>query len=121
MKENVIKNKSLLFAIKVVCLYKHLVNEKKEFVMSKQLLRSGTSIGASCREGDFAETKLDFIHKFSIAQKECNETIYWLEILHQTNYISESEFQNFSYDAVEIMKLLTSIIVSAKKSLNINR
>jgi four helix bundle protein len=118
MKENIIKDKSLQFAIRIVNLYKYLVKEKNEFVMSKQILRCGTSIGANCREGDFAESKLDFIHKFAIAQKECNETIYWLELLLATKYISETEFTSISTDAIEIMKLLTSIIVSSKKNIN---
>ncbi len=119
MKENKgnIKDKSLQFAIRIVNLYKYLINEKNEFIISKQILRSGTSIGANCREGDYAESKIDFIHKFTIAQKECNETIYWLELLFSTNYISEKEFKSINNDAIEIMKLLTSIIISAKKSI----
>ncbi len=119
MKENKgnIKDKSLQFAIRIVNLYKYLINEKNEFIISKQILRSGTSIGANCREGDYAESKIDFIHKFAIAQKECNETIYWLELLFSTNYISEKEFKSINNDAIEIMKLLTSIIISAKKSI----
>lgn len=114
MKKNIIKDKSLLFAIRIVNLYKFLINEKKEFVLSKQLLKSGTSIGANCREGDFAETKNDFIHKFAIAQKECNETLYWLELLYKTEYLTNTEFESLNTDAVELMKLLTSIIKKAK-------
>lgn len=78
MKENVIKNKSFEFAIRIVKLYQFLCNDKKEFVLSKQLLRSGTSIGAMVREAEHSESKADFIHKLAIAQKEINETIYWL-------------------------------------------
>mgnify|MGYP000869971896 FL=1 len=93
MKENVIKEKSFLFAIEIVSLYKILV-ERKEFVLSKQLLRSGTSIGANVRESEHAQSKADFIHKLSIALKEANETEYWLDLLYETKYVSESEFQS---------------------------
>lgn len=78
MKENIVKNKSFEFAVRVIRLYRFLCDEKKEFVLSKQLLRSGTSVGAMVREAEHAETKKDFIHKMAIAQKEINETIYWL-------------------------------------------
>ena len=91
-KQNIIKEKSFLFAIEIVALYKVLA-ERKEFVLSKQLLRSGTSIGANIRESEHAQSKADFIHKLSIALKEANETEYWLELLFKTRYISESEFQ----------------------------
>ena len=92
MRENIIKDKSLKFAIRIVNLYKYLVENKKEFVMSKQILRAGTAIGALYREAEFAETKKDFIHKMAIAQKECNETIYWLELLNATNFLEENEY-----------------------------
>jgi len=117
MKENVIKDKSLKFAIRIVKLYQYFVEEKKEFILSKQLLKSGTSIGANIREGDFAESKNDFIHKFAIAQKECNETLYWLELLYLTNYLTKTEYESINNDGIEIMKLLTSIIITTKKSL----
>lgn len=92
--------------------------EKKEFVMSKQLLRSGTSVGAMVREAEHAETKKDFVHKMAIAQNEINESIYWLELLKETDYLSQSEFEGLSIDAIEIIKLLTSIIKSTKNSIN---
>jgi four helix bundle protein len=92
-KENVIKSKSMGFALRMVNLYKFL-QEKKEFVMSKQLLRSGTSIGALVRESEHAESKLDFIHKLAIAQKEANESNYWLELLHKSEFIDENMFQS---------------------------
>jgi len=114
MKKNIIKEKSLLFALRTVNLYKYLIQEKKEFILSKQLLRSGTSIGANCREGDFAESKNDFVHKFAIAQKECNETLYWLGLLYKTEYITDNEFESLNNDAVELMKLITSSIKTAK-------
>ncbi|MCB9226467.1 MAG: four helix bundle protein [Chitinophagales bacterium] len=115
MKENVLKNKSYAFAIRIVKLYQILKEEQKEFVLSKQLLRAGTSIGALYREAEFAESKADFIHKLSIAQKECNETMYWLELLKETKYLSEKEFKSIHTDAIEIIKLLTSILKTSKK------
>jgi four helix bundle protein len=113
-RENVIKDKSFAFAVRIVKLYKYLVDEKKEYVMAKQLLRSGTSVGAMVREAEHAESKNDFSHKMAIAQKEINETIYWLELLKETNYLSQAEFDNINNDAVEIIKLITSIIKSTK-------
>ncbi len=91
---------------------------KKEFVLSKQLLRSGTSIGALVREAEHAESKSDFKHKMSIAQKEINESIYWLELLKETDYLTIEQFQSINTDAVEIIKLLTSIIKSTKANIN---
>ena len=113
MKENVIKEKSFLFAIEIVSLYKILV-ERKEFVLSKQLLRSGTSIGANVRESEHAQSKADFIHKLSIALKEANETEYWLDLLHETKYLSQTEFENIKPSIIELLKLLTSIINTSK-------
>ncbi len=115
---NVVKDKSFRFAIRIVRLYQFLVSDKKEFVMSKQLLRSGTSVGAMVREAEHAETKKDFIHKMAIAQKEINESIYGLELQKETDYLSLTEFESLSKDAVEILKLLTSIIKSTKNSIN---
>jgi len=88
MKENLLKNKSFSFAIRIVNLCKYLIIEKKEFVLSKQLLRSGTSVGAMIREAEFGQSKPDFIHKLSIAQKEANESQYWIELLFQTEYLT---------------------------------
>jgi four helix bundle protein len=87
MKENAIKNKSLAFALRIVKMYQFLCDEKKEFTLSKQLLRSGTAIGAMVREAEQAESKLDFIHKLAIAQKEANETDYWIILLFKSGYI----------------------------------
>jgi four helix bundle protein len=112
-KKNVIKEKSFEFAVEIVYLYKVLV-EKKEFVLSKQILRSGTSIGANIREAEHAQSKADFIHKLSISLKEANETEYWLDLLFETKYLSESEFQNIKNKIVEILKILTSIINTSK-------
>jgi four helix bundle protein len=112
-KKNVIKEKSFEFAVEIVYLYKVLV-EKKEFVLSKQILRSGTSIGANIREAEHAQSKADFIHKLSISLKEANETEYWLDLLFETKYLSEAEFQNIKNKIVEILKILTSIINTSK-------
>jgi len=120
MKGEIVRNKSMLFAIRIVNLFKVLKKERKEFVMSKQVLRSGTSIGANIREAEFAESKLDFIHKLAIAQKECNETIYWLELLQRTDYLSKEEFDSLNMDAVEMMRLITSSIKTPKRFLNSN-
>ena len=117
MGDNVIKNKSFNFALRVVKLYQFLNQEKKEYVLSKQLLRSGTAIGALVREAEQAESKLDFIHKLAIAQKEANETSYWLELLFQSEYLNQSQFESLHSDLVEMNKILASIIISAKRSL----
>lgn len=90
MKENIVKDKSYAFAIRVVKLYKYLIDTKKEFVLSKQFLRSGTAIGALIREAEHGESKADFIHKLSIALKEANETDYWICLLKDTDYLTQS-------------------------------
>jgi four helix bundle protein len=118
MKENVVKNKSFAFAVRVVKLYQFLGEQKKEFVLSKQLLRSGTSVGAMIREAEHAESKNDFKHKMSIAQKEMNEAIYWLELLKDTNYLNKEQFESINSDAIEIIKLITAIIKSIKANIN---
>ncbi|SHM84340.1 four helix bundle protein [Flavobacterium pectinovorum] len=117
MKNNIVKDKSFDFAIRIVKLYQYLCNEKKEFTLSKQLLRSGTSIGAMIREAEHAESKNDFIHKFAIAQKEANESVYWLELLKATDYLNEKEFENINNDAIAILKLITSILKTTKKQI----
>jgi four helix bundle protein len=117
MKNNVVKDKSFDFAIRIVKLYQYLCVEKKEFILSKQLLRSGTSIGAMVREAEHAESKNDFIHKFAVAQKEANESVYWLELLKATDYLNEKEFSNINNDAISILKLITSIIKTTKSQL----
>lgn len=116
MRENVVKNKSFAFAVRVVKLYQFLCEQKKEFVLSKQLLRSGTSVGAMIREAEHAQTKKDFIHKMSIAQKEINETIYWLELLEATDYLTDEQFEGMNNEAVEIIKLVTSILKTSKNN-----
>ena len=120
MRENILKIKSLKFAIRIVNLYRYLIDSKKEFVLSKQILRSGTSIGAMVREAEHSESKADFVHKLAIAQKEINETIYWLELLNETEYILNKEFESINTDAEETIKMITSSIKTAKKSLTTN-
>ena len=115
---NVVKEKSFAFAVRIVILYKHLCTEKKEFVLSKQLLRSGTAIGALVREAEQAESKADFVHKMAIALKEANETEYWLELLHETQYLEPAAFSSIHHNVVELLKLLTSIINSSKREMS---
>jgi len=112
-KRNVVKEKSFAFACEIVFLYKVLLL-RKEFVLSKQLLRSGTSIGACIRESEQAESKADFIHKLAIALKEANETEYWLELLFETRYLSEQEFKSIQPKSSELLRLLTRIINTTK-------
>jgi four helix bundle protein len=118
MKENVLKDKSLLFAIRIVKLYQFLTVEKKEFVLSKQLLRSGTSIGAMVHEAEHSESKDDFKHKLAIAQKEINESLYWLELLWKTEYLTEKQYSSINEDAIEIIKLVTASIKTVKIQIN---
>lgn len=92
--------------------------DRKETVLSKQLLRSGTSIGANVREAINAESPADFIHKYAVAQKECDETLYWLELLQETEYITETEFDSIYNDAEELLKMIRSIILTSKQKKN---
>ena len=111
---NPLKEKSFRLAVRIVKLSQWLVKEKKEFVLSKQVLRSGTAIGALYREAEHAESKADFAHKLCIAQKETNETLYWLELLKETDYLDAKQFQSLHNDTTEVIKLLTAIIKSSK-------
>ena len=117
MKESNIRNKSFLFAVRMIKLFQYLSTEKKEYVLSKQLLRSGTAVGAMVREAEHAESKADFVHKMAIAQKEINETIYWLELLAETDYLVKQEFESLNNDAVELIKILSTIITKTKQNL----
>ena len=114
MKENVIKAKSFAFALRVVKLGQYLTGQKKEFVLSKQVLRSGTAIGALVREAEQAESKADFVHKMAIALKEANEPEYWIALLHQSGYIDDTAFESIQPDIVELLKLLTAIIKTTR-------
>lgn len=116
MNDNIIENKSFQFAIRMVNLYKHLTLEKKEYVMSKQLLRCGTSVDANVAEGERGQTKADFYYKMSIALKEANETYYWLRLLHETNYLSEKEFVSLETDLKEIIALLIAICKTTQEN-----
>lgn len=116
MSEDTIRIKSFAFAVRIVNLYRTLV-DRKEFVMSKQILRSWTSIGANIREAKNAESKADFIHKMGISQKEADETLYWLELLQATNYISNEEFLSLNNDGIEVLKLIKSIIITSKSNI----
>lgn len=118
MKDNVILEKSKLFAIRIINLYKFLSTEKKEFVLSKQVLRSGTSIGANVRESVNAQSDKDFISKMNIALKEANETEYWLELLIETEYIDAASGQSICDDCIEIEKILSSIVKTSKLKIN---
>lgn len=114
-KSNPLKNKSFHFAIVIINLYKNLTEEKREYVLIKQLLRSGTSIGANIREAQNAQSDSDFVYKLYVSQKECDETLYWLELLKETNYISEESFAKLHQEANEILKMLKSSILTVKQ------
>ena len=114
-KESVTHTKSKLFAIRIIRFYKYLTEEKKEFIISKQLMRSGTSIGANIRESYFAQSQADFIHKLNIALKEADETAYWLELLVESNMIEEHMFNSLYTDVKEIIALLVASIKTAKE------
>lgn len=115
-RENPLRDKSFAFAVRVVNAYKFLTTDRREFVMSKQLLRSGTAVGALYREAEQAESRSDFIHKLGIAQKECNETLYWLELLHATGYLDPAAYESLFSDAEELIKLITGILKTSKKN-----
>lgn len=120
-KKNIVYDKALDFSVRVVNLYNFLDQKGAAAVMSKQLLRCGTSIGANISESISAESDLDFIHKLAIAQKEAEETLYWLLLLKRTNFLTEAQFSSMNQDCVEIKKLLTSIIVTSKQKKNNDR
>ena len=115
MSVSIIKDKSKKFAIRIINLYKFLREEKKEFVLSKQILRSGTSIGANIREAEHAQSNDDFTHKNNIALKEANETEYWLELLHETEFITEQQYQSIKADCAELCRILIAIIKKLKR------
>ena len=112
--DSIIRKKSIDFAIRIVNCYKYLIEEKREYVMSKQILRSGTSIGANVNEATYAESKNDFIHKMSISLKEASETEYWLLILKETSFIDEPIYNSLQNDIIEIIKLLASIVKTSR-------
>jgi four helix bundle protein len=119
MKESIIKDKTKSFALRIIKLYKYLtlVSDMKEYVMSKQILRCGTSIGANVKEALRGQSKADFRAKMNIALKEASETEYWLELLHESDYISEEQFQSLIADNIEIIKILTSIVKNSDNNI----
>ena len=114
-----LKEKSFGLAVRIVRLSRYLTEEKKEFVLSKQVLRCGTNPGAMVREAANAESGSDFIHKLSVAQKETAETQYWLDLLLATNYISQAEFESLSKDVEEVMKLISKSIITKKRNMKL--
>ena len=114
MSKSILQDKSFQFAVRIINVYKQLVSEQKEFVLSKQLLRSGTSVGANIREVQNAQSIKDVIHKLSISQKECDETMYWLELLNETAYLPQKEMESLHSDATELIKMLKSAIITSK-------
>ena len=118
MSKSILRDKSYIFAIRIVKLMQFLQKENKEFILSKQILRSGTSIGALLREAEFGQSKKDFINKLSISLKEANETEYWLCLLHDTKYIDLVLFQSLQSDCKELIALLVASIKTAKKTKN---
>lgn len=116
MKENVLIEKAERFAIRIVKLYKYISFRKHENVMSRQLLRCGTSIGANISEAQCAQTRADFAAKLYIAYKECNETKYWLKLLCMTDYLSEKEFNSINMDCMDILKMLSRITKTLKEN-----
>src|SRR5687768_968253 len=115
--KSVIRDKSFAFALRIVRLYKYLVEVKREFILSKQILKSGTAPGALIREAQNAESKQDFIHKLSIAQKECDETLYWLELLHSAALLNVSEFKSIHSEANELLKIIRSVILTTRQNI----
>lgn len=115
--ESIIRDKSKVFAIRIVRLYRYLSNEKKERILSKQLLRCGTSIGANIVEAQAAVSKKEFLAKMYISFKECCETEYWLELLHDTDYLSDDEFESINQDNITLKKMLSSITLTTSNNL----
>lgn len=114
MKENILKDKSFNFAIRIVNLYKFLKKQHGEYILSQQLIRSGTSIGAIVREAEHAESMKDFIHKLSIGLKEANESKYWLDLLFATDFITKKMYDSLNKDCEELLKLLTASVKTSK-------
>ena len=120
MKQNLLNEKSYAFAIRIVNMYKFIVDEKNERVLSKQCLRSGTAVGALVAESEHAQSKSDFLNKINIALKEANETLYWLSLLHDTGFIGKNEYLSINADATELVKMLASIVKTTKQKLSRN-
>ena len=119
-KYNILQEKSFAFAVRIVKLYKFLCEEQKEYVLSKQILRSGTSIGANIEEGIVGQSDKDFLHKLSISYKEARETVYWLKLLLATNYLTKEQADSLMFDEEELCKILSKIIITTKNKLRKN-
>ena len=115
-RQSIVGDKSLAFAKRIAKLYRFFVDKKKETIMSKQILRSGTSIGANIREGLFAQSRKDFISKMNIALKEAGETDYWIEILYSADYLTEMEYKSLKNDNDELIRMLSSIVKTTKEN-----
>jgi four helix bundle protein len=118
MKESILKSKSYSFAIQIIELTKKLTSEKREFILTRQLTKSGTAIGALIREAEFGQSKRDFINKMNISLKEANETIYWLNLLKDTDYIDNEHFKELDLICNELIAMLVSTIKTSKKNLD---
>ena len=116
MSESIVANKSRQFAVRIIRLGQYLQTEKKEFILSNQIIRSGTSIGANIVEALKAISQKEFLQKMYIAFKECNETMYWLDLLYTTDYLSEQQFQSLNNDCAELQKILSSITKTTKNN-----
>jgi four helix bundle protein len=114
--DNPIEKRAYQFALRIVNAYKYLTRQQSEYVLSKQMLRSGTSIGAMMREAKFAQSRADFVSKTSIALKEANETLYWIELLHDSEYIDDKTFESIHNEANEITSILASIVKTTKEN-----
>lgn len=114
MKENAVMDKSYAFALRIIKMYKFLSHEQRAFILSKQALRSGTSVGALIREAEHAQSLADFLHKMNIALKEANETLYWLMLLKDSDFIDEKSFVSIQKDCTELIRLLVSIVKTSK-------
>ena len=117
MSKSLVDKKAYFFALQIISVYKQLATEKKEFVLSKQLLRSGTAIGALIREAEHAQSKKDFLSKMNIALKEANETVYWLQLIHDSEYIGSSDFEKLLPLINELVKMLAAIVKTTKINL----
>lgn len=114
---SILKEKGFSYAVRIVRLHQYLTEEKHEFTLSKQLLRSGTSVGAMIREAQNAESTADFIHKMAISQKECDESSFWLELLKETDYLTEREFDSIYKETQSLLKMIRSAIITSKKKM----
>lgn len=117
LNKSLVKTKSFDFAVRIIRLYQYLVNEKKEFVLSKQILKSGTSVGANITEALQGQSKKDFLMKMNISLKECSETKYWIELLEATDYIDRKQKESIYSDCIEIERILTSIVKTTSEKL----